>query len=222
MSDQPISTASRMICSLFSSRDTKTPSWPSWSPRRMNWVARVVLPAPDRPITTVVLFSFTPPSKSGLRPQIPLRILRTRFHPGRGTKYVRPENQARNRMGSGEDRLEPSDEIVDHLPADPVAQDAVQAIHDLAVVKQGERRDDIDRVVVPERVVLVVEVHGGEAPGVRGGEPLELLFEPPAERAPRGPKHDDGRLVRLNDRLLERRRIFHLEHRVAHEVIRGR
>src|SRR5438309_2170152 len=123
-------------------------------------------------------------------------------------------------MESGEDRLEPSDEIVDHLLADPVAQDAVQAIHDLAVVKQGERRDDIDRVVVPERVVLVVEVHGGEAPRVRGGEPLELLFEPPAERAPRGPKHDDGRLVRLNDRLLERRRIFLLEHYEVEGVAR--
>src|SRR5207245_9623043 len=115
------------------------------------------------------------PTRSGYNRTIPFPIFRTRMQPGRGTKYMRPENQARNRMGSGEDRLEPSDEIVDHLPADPVAQDAVQAIHDLAVVKQGERRDDIDRVVVPERVVLVVEVHGGEAPRVRGGEPLELL-----------------------------------------------
>ena len=74
MSDHPISTASRMICSLFSSRDTKIPSCPSWRPRRMNCVANVVFPAPDRPMTTVVDPSLKPPSSTGFNPKMPVLI----------------------------------------------------------------------------------------------------------------------------------------------------
>src|SRR3990172_11320082 len=88
MSDHPISTASGMICSLFSSSETKIPSW-SWTrARRMNWVANVVFPAPDAPITTVVDFSLNPRSRSGLSPKIPVRTLRTGFHAGSPYKYV--------------------------------------------------------------------------------------------------------------------------------------
>ncbi len=44
------------------------PSWPSSRPRRMNWVAKVVFPAPEAPMTTDVEFTLMPPSRRGLRP----------------------------------------------------------------------------------------------------------------------------------------------------------
>src|SRR2546427_9484336 len=54
----------------------------------MNWVANVVFPAPDAPITTVVECSLKPPSNNGLRPKIPVRIFRTRAHRGGPYKNV--------------------------------------------------------------------------------------------------------------------------------------
>src|SRR5207244_12993243 len=86
--------------------------------------------------------------------------------------------------------LTPADELVDHLLVDPVAEDSVQSFDDLSVAAQREGRAAVDRVVLPEWIVFVVEVRGGAALGARGREVLELLFEPPTERPPRRRTHE--------------------------------
>src|SRR6266849_1071812 len=123
---------------------------------------------------------------------------------------------------SREFRLESANELVDHLLVDPVPEDSVHSVDDLPVAEQREGRDDVDRVVLPEWVVLVVQVHGRESPRSPGGELLEFLFEPPTERTPRGPEHDDGRLVGFHDRLLECVGIPDLQHRRCVHDIRER
>src|SRR2546426_11377023 len=54
----------------------------------MNFVAKVVAPAPEAPITTVVDRSLKPPSSSALSPKTPVRTLRTRVHRGEPYKNV--------------------------------------------------------------------------------------------------------------------------------------
>src|SRR2546426_11987327 len=54
----------------------------------MNFVAKVVAPAPEAPITTVVDRSLKPPSSSALSPKTPVRTLRTRVHRGEPYKHV--------------------------------------------------------------------------------------------------------------------------------------
>src|SRR2546426_5790574 len=198
MSDQPISTASRMICSLFSSRETKMPSCPSTSARRMNCVANVVFPAPDAPITTVVEFRLNPPSRSGLSPKIPVRIFRTRAHRGGAYKNV---HYRKSREGLRRDLLEERRQFRFRQSA---AELPVLTRDDFAATEERERRHDLHRVRLPQWVVLVVEADDRE-PAVRpGGVGVERGPEPPAERAPGGPEHHDRRLGGTEDFALER------------------
>src|SRR6266571_1332573 len=206
MSDHPISTASRMICSLFSSSETKMPSWPSRSARRMNCVANVVLPAPDAPITTVVECSLNPPSKRGLRPKIPVRILRTRAH-----EEVRIKTLVSGFSDGGSRRQHAREERVEFVGGETPAEPTVLPCDEGAAAEVREGGNDLHAVCVPERIALVVEPHDRE-PTVRLRRAgVERRPEAAAERAPLCPEHDDGWIRRAEDLPVERLRIRDLE-----------
>src|SRR5256885_807648 len=104
---------------------------------------------------------------------------------------------------SGERRFDPAHEFLDHVVVDPIPEDPIEAVGDLAFPEEGERGHDLDRVLLPERVLLIVEIHGRKTPGARSRQLLEFRVESATEGTPRGPEHDHRRLPRLNDRLLE-------------------
>jgi len=98
--------------------------------------------------------------------------------------------------------------------AEAGAENAVAAEDGAPAVEYDKRRHDVDAVLVPQRVLVVIDVHHRESkPRILGPALHELRLETTAEGAPRGREHDDGRASvaldfgteRVHRRELERR-----------------